>query len=113
MQTALLFLMAALASAAERAALAGTWNCTLLAESGGEFNWRFEFNLEDGLLTGTARGETDGALLTGVDLDGQRLSLVLSTGEETYRIAAKLDGGSLSGEWITSDNRGRIHGFRE
>ena len=112
MQTGLLFLMAAIASATKHAAVVGVWRCTTISPGGDHRTLTLEFHFDDGRLTGTASGSNTLAHLTGIRFDSGRLSFLLPEGDDTLRVEVELEGDQFRGQWICDGRSGSINGFR-
>jgi hypothetical protein len=75
--------------------LAGTWNCKARDSNGTEFPFTLEFRIERGIV----RGRVDQDEIPEGTLREDHLEFQITSGDDSYRVVGRLDGGKLAGDW--------------
>lgn len=75
--------------------LAGTWNCKARDLDGSEFPFTLELNVDRGIV----RGRLNQDEIAEGTFREDHVEFQIKSGDDTYRVVGRLDGGKLAGDW--------------
>jgi hypothetical protein len=90
--------------------ITGTWECTAHGFEGGDMPFTLTLQLDKEAVTGSVSSVRGDAEISSGTYKNHTLELHISGGEAEYVITGKLEGGKLSGEWSSGDQKGTWEG---